>query len=419
MPVLVINGGKRLSGEAEMHGAKNSALPVLAAAIAAQGVCEIHNCPQLTDIDAAGAILRYLGCAAERDGDVFTVDSSCLTRCDIPERLMRRMRSSVAFLGAMLTRCEEVRFSAPGGCELGPRPIDLHLDSFRKMGVSVIEQGGCVILKRRGRLRAAGIQLSFPSVGATENIMTAAVTADGTTTVTNAACEPEIVDLANFLRSCGARIKGDGTTEITVEGVERLHGCVHSVIPDRIEAATYMAAAAVTGGCVTLRKVCPRHLLPVLPAFERMHCRVESSGDIIRVTAPARLRAAGYIRTMPYPGFPTDAQAIVMACACTADGSTVINETIFDSRFRHACELRRMGARIKTDGRIAVVEGVGRLCGANVFATDLRGAAAMVVAGLSAEGVTTVSQLHHLDRGYQDTERTLSALGADIKRTDG
>lgn len=419
MSVLKINGGKRLSGEVSVHGAKNSALPVLAATLAAGGKCEIHNCPRLSDVEAAGAILSYLGCRTGWSDGVFSVDSSDVSRCEIPDELMREMRSSIAFLGAMLTRCECVKLSMPGGCELGPRPIDLHIDALERMGARVEERDGCIIFRRGGRLRGCRVPLSFPSVGATENIMTAASTAKGTTVITNAAREPEISDLADFLNSCGARIGGAGGSTVVIEGVERLHGCIHSVIPDRIEAATYMAAAAITGGSVLLKNVIAEHVMPVVPSFEEMGCVISFCGSDIKIEAPQRLHAVRYIRTMPYPGFPTDAQAIVMACTCRADGSSVFAETIFDSRFRHTAELARMGARIKTDGRIAVVEGVSRLCGAPVAATDLRGAAALVTAGLAAEGTTTVSQLRHLDRGYQDIETALAGLGADIKRTDG
>lgn len=419
MSVLRINGGKRLSGEVLIHGAKNSALPVLAASLAVGGVCEIHNCPNLSDVAAAGSILKYLGCRAQWSDSVFFVDSKSVDRFDIPEKLMREMRSSIAFLGAMLARSQSVRLSMPGGCELGPRPIDLHIDSLRRMGASVEERDGCIIFSVDGRLKGCRVPLAFPSVGATENVMTAAATASGTTVITNAAREPEISDLADFLNSCGARISGAGGSTVVIEGVEKLHGCSHTVIPDRIEAATYMASAALTSGCVLLRSVIPEHIMPVVPAFEEMGCAIVFSDNEIKITAPKRLRAVRYTRTMPYPGFPTDAQAIVMACTCTAKGSSVFAETIFDSRFRHTGELARLGAKIKTDGRIAVVEGVEKLYGTTVSATDLRGAAALVAAGLAAEGTTIVSRLNHLDRGYQDMETALKELGADIERTDG
>lgn len=419
MSVLNIEGGRRLSGEICVHGAKNGALPILAATIAAQGTCEIHNCPHLSDVEAAGAILRWLGCRTSFSDGVFTVDSTGVSRCDIPEQLMREMRSSIAFLGALLTRTHKAQLSMPGGCELGPRPIDLHLDALRRMGAEVEERGGYIVCSVDGRLKGCRVPLSFPSVGATENIMTAAATAKGTTVITNAAREPEISDLAAFLNACGARISGAGGSTVVIEGVEKLGGCAHSVIPDRIEAATYMSAAAITGGNVLIKCVCPEHLMPVIPAFEEMGCDIAIFENSIKLDAPKRPGALRYIRTMPYPGFPTDAQAILMACTCRSAGSSIFAETIFDNRFRHTGELCRLGAKIKTDGHIAVVEGVEQLYGAPVSSTDLRGGAALVVAGLAAKGTTTVSELRHIDRGYQDIELALASLGADIKRTDG
>lgn len=419
MSEIIINGGKRLSGEAVVHGAKNSALPVLAACLAAGGRCEIHNCPRLSDVRASLAILRCLGCAASLEGQTARVDSSAVSRCDIPEQLMREMRSSISFLGAVLSRCGRAELSMPGGCELGARPVDLHLSALSRMGAQIEESHGrirCAVPS--GRLHGAVIPLGFPSVGATENIMVAASTAAGTTVITNAAREPEISDLAAFLNKCGAKISGAGESTVTVEGVSALHGCAHTVIPDRIEAATYMAAAAVTRGSVFLRGADYEQLLAVVTVLEEMGCTVRRESAGISLSAPERLAPAGYVRTMPYPGFPTDAQAIVMAAACIADGTSVFAENIFENRFKHAGELRRLGANIRTEGRAAVVEGVPRLTGAPVASTDLRGGAALIIAGLAADGTTIVSGLHHIDRGYQDIESTLSALGADIRRTE-
>lgn len=417
MSIITIHGGRVLRGEITAHGAKNSSLPLLAATLAADSVSEIHNCPHLTDVDAALSILRYLGCGAVMEGDAVTVDPRGLCRSEIPEGLMREMRSSISFLGAILAKTGSAVLSLPGGCELGTRPIDLHLSSLRRMGADIEEKFGCITCHTSGRLRGAQIPLSFPSVGATENVMIAASLAEGTTVITNAAREPEITDLACYLNACGARISGYGEGTITIEGVERLHGTCHRAIPDRIEAATYMAAAAITGGEVLLRRVNPEHIGPVIPAFEEAGCVVEYCRDELLLKAPARLHPVKFTRTMPYPGFPTDAQAVVMAMTTVAQGTSVFVENIFDSRFKHIWELCRLGARIKTEGRVAVVEGVSQLFGAPVDSTDLRGSAALVVAGLAAEGVTLIGGLSHLDRGYEGLESGLSALGADIARS--
>ncbi len=416
MSNIHIIGKKRLSGEAMINGAKNSALPVLAACFAVGDRCEIGCCPRLSDVDAALRILRNLGCEARIDGQTACVDSSAAAGWEIPERLMREMRSSISFLGAVLSRCGRAKLSMPGGCELGARPVDLHLAALARMGAKIEESHGCISCEAPGGLTGADISLTFPSVGATENIMIAAATAKGTTTVNNAAREPEISDLAEFLCKCGARISGAGGSTVTIEGVGRLHGCCHEVIPDRIEAITYMACAAVTGGDVLLRGAEYVHLLPAVTILEEMGCRIKREGQGVRITAGDRLTSAGYVRTMPYPGFPTDAQAIIMACACTAAGASVFVENIFDSRFKHVGELRRLGADIRTEGRVAVVEGTKRLSGAPVTSTDLRGGAALVIAGLAAEGETVVSGLHHIDRGYQSLDEKLRRLGADIIR---
>lgn len=417
MSEMHITGGRKLVGEIAINGAKNSALPVLAACFATGSSCEIHSCPGLTDVNASLAILRYLGCSAKLEGQTAFIDASNAQRCDIPERLMREMRSSISFLGAVLSRCGRAELSTPGGCELGARPVDLHLSALARMGAKIEESHGCIHCSvPEGRLKGAAIPLSFPSVGATENIMVAAATADGTTIITNAAREPEIVDLAAFLNSCGARISGSGESTITIEGVPKLHGCSHTVIPDRIEAVTYMAAAAMTGGDILLRNTEYMHLLPVTAVLEEMGCIIRCERSGIRLTANKRLAPAGYIRTMPYPGFPTDAQAIIMAAACVAKGTSVFVENIFDNRFKHVGELRRLGASIKTEGRAAVVEGVPGLTGAPVTSTDLRGGAALIIAGAAAEGETVVGGLHHVDRGYQSIEEKMRSLGADIKR---
>lgn len=415
MAKMLIHGQNRLVGTVRGHGAKNSALPLLAACLAADGPCRLYNCPRLADVESSLDILQHLGCLAVLDDGTAFVEPTGACYREIPDAFMRRMRSSITFLGAMLARFGHAELSLPGGCELGARPVDLHLWALQKMGAQIEEQHGHIRCRCR-RLRGASIPLGFPSVGATENIMIAAAAAEGETVIQNAAREPEIVDLGDFLNACGAQISGCGESTIVIRGVQRLGGCSHTVIPDRIEAATYLAAAAVTGGDITLTHVCPGHIIPVLSALEKAGCALETGTDTIRIIAPERLGPVGYIRTMPYPGFPTDAQAIIMAAACTAEGTSVFVENIFDGRMKHAGELCRLGARITTEGRMAVVEQSPMLTGAHVTACDLRGAAALIIAGLAARGVTEVSGLCHLDRGYDSFEKNLRSLGADIMR---
>ena len=419
MSKLFIEGCHRLNGAVAVHGAKNSALPILAAALMADGVSELQNCPGLSDVDASVAILRHLGCRVEREGHRILVDNMGLSGSDIPDDLMREMRSSIVFLGAIAAKTGAAVLSFPGGCELGPRPIDLHLAALRQLGMAIEEERGQLRCRVRGRLKGCKIPLSFPSVGATENILLAAATAEGTTTILNAAREPEIEDLAAFLNSSGARIRGAGEGTVVIEGVDRLSACCHRVIPDRIETATYMAAAAVTGGSLVITDVEPAHVATVFPAFEEMGCQIDVWKNELLVSAPARLRRVRSVRTMPYPGFPTDCQALLMAMACVADGTSVFIENIFESRYKHAGELMRLGAKIKVEGRVAVVEGVPVLSGAPVECTDLRGGAALVLAGLAAEGETSVTALHHIDRGYEAFEEALAGAGAVIRREDG
>ena len=416
MSKLMVQGGKRLCGELTVHGAKNSALPLLAASLLGDSPSIIHNCPELSDVDSSIHILEWLGCRVKREGNTVIVDSSSIDRYDIPDNLMREMRSSVVFLGAIAAKCGRARISFPGGCELGPRPIDLHLTALRQMGLAIDEGHGELDCSAPEGLTGTEIALSFPSVGATENIMLAASTAKGTTIILNAAREPEISDLADFLNGCGARINGAGEGTIRIDGVSRLTGTEHTVIPDRICAATYMAAAAVTQGNICLRGIIPAHLGPVLSLFSEAGCDLSVSGRDLRITAPKRLHSLKTVRTMPYPGFPTDAQAPVMSMTALAEGTSVFVETIFESRYKHVGELLRLGAHIKVEGKVAVVEGVSRLSGAPVEATDLRGGAAMVVAGLAADGVTEITGLHHLDRGYEHIEETLRAVGAQLER---
>lgn len=415
---LFIEGPNKLIGEITVHGAKNSVLPLLAASMLCSAGCVLHNCPVLSDVETAMQILRHLGCRVERSGSSVSVDAAGMDRDDIPDCLMREMRSSIVFLGAIISRAGSARLSFPGGCELGPRPIDLHLAALRKMGAVIREDHGCLNCSVPNGLKGARISLSFPSVGATENIMIAASRADGTTVISNAAREPEICDLADFLRQCGARISGDGESTIVIEGVPELGGCEHRVIPDRIAASTFLAAAAATGSKLTLCGVEPLHLSPVLPVFEEAGCQLRCWDSRIEITSPKRLHCVKNVRTMPYPGFPTDSQAPVMAMAVLANGTSVFVENIFESRYKHAGELLRLGANIKVEGRVAVVEGVKRLSGAPVEAPDLRGGAALVVAGLAAEGVTELGGLKHIDRGYERFEESLASVGASIYRKE-
>ncbi len=417
MGQYIIEGGNPLGGSVKIQGAKNSALPILAATVAVGVPCVIHNCPDLSDIDYTVKILKSLGCEVHRSFNSVSVDSSRMTENKINDTLMQEMRSSVIFLGALISATGEAVISAPGGCDIGLRPIDLHLNAMRKLGVNVTECRGKIICSCK-KVKGAKITLSFPSVGATENIILASVRCSGVTTIINAAREPEVVDLAKFLNSCGARISGAGDSTVVIEGVERLYSAQYAIMPDRIVACTYMAAAAVTGSSVIIEDVIPGHLVPVFSCFEQSGCRIETAGNKLRITSPKRLRSLETIRTMPYPGFPTDCQAIMMAVASVASGVTLINENIFENRFKHVCELKRMGADIKVHDKIAVVKGVERLQGACVNSTDLRAGAALVVAGLCAEGITAVNSIHYIDRGYDSLSENLSSMGAKIKRTD-
>ena len=416
MSKLLVKGRQKLGGEVSVQGAKNSALPILAATVLAKGENVIFNCPCLSDVDASCGILRYLGCRVRREGGALLIDSAGVDRSDIPDSLMRKTRSSIVFLGAVLARTGRARLCFPGGCEIGPRPIDLHLKALRQLGAEIREEHGCLDCRAPYGLKGGRVALSFPSVGATEDIMIAAATASGTTTVTNAAREPEIADLADYLNRCGAHIYGAGEGVLVIDGVPSLHGALHTIIPDRIVAATLLSCAAVTGSELVLKGAVTSHLGAVLPVFEEGGCSLQSRDGDLKITAPHRLRSMRVVRPMPYPGFPTDAQAPLLAAACTALGTTVFVENIFENRYRHTGELIRMGASVKTEGKVAVIEGVPRLYGASVEATDLRGAAALVIAALAAEGKSTVSGVKYLERGYENLETVLSDLGAEIKK---
>ena len=417
MSYLMIGGGRPLHGRIAVQCAKNSVLPVLAAALLAGDACRIAACPRLSDVETAVEILRHLGCTAQWDGGDLLVDTTHISRCDIPEELMRKMRSSVIFLGAILSRCGQAELSYPGGCELGPRPIDLHLTALRTLGAEINEIGGS-LLCRANRLRGADIVLTLPSVGATENAILAACGAEGTTVIANAAREPEIADLQDFLQKLGVEIHGAGTSAITVQGKGTLHGCTHRCIGDRIAASTYLCAAAAAGGQVTLSGIDYRHLATVTTALHQAGCRLQCDDDTITLESSGRLRAIAPVRTSPYPGFPTDAQPLLMAALLRSEGATMFVENMFESRYRHVPELLRMGAEIRLEGRVAVVCGVTDLHSAAVRSADLRGGAALVIAGLQAQSVTQIHNMHHIQRGYQDIAGDLAALGAEVSTAE-
>ena len=415
MEKLKIHGGRRLEGCLTVQGSKNSVLPILAATILVRGESILRNCPELKDVDAAISILRHLGCQVTREGKDIHVDSTTIVRCDIPDELMREMRSSVIFLGAILGRVGEAELSMPGGCELGPRPIDLHLNALRAMGAEVQAADGTMNC-RAGRLHGAKIDLPIPSVGATENAMLAAVAAVGETVIANAAREPEIVDLQNFLLASGAKIRGAGQSTITVIGGGMGCSVEHRIIPDRIVAATYLSAVAFAGGRLVLKDGMPAHVKAVTTALQAAGCEINVRDRDLELVSSGALRAISPVITRPYPGFATDAQPCLLAAATKSAGTCVFIENIFQNRYRYVEELRRMGADIRLEGRVAVVTGVAHLTGATVTATDLRGGAALVVAALGAQGETEIFELDHMDRGYDDFAGNLRQLGAEVMR---
>lgn len=414
MSIWKVSGGKKLYGDIRIQGSKNAVLPIMAAAIITGCETELLNCPNLSDVEAAMSILRYLGCTAERDGDTVYIDSRGMNRTDIPQELMHEMRSSVIFLGAILARAHEADLSYPGGCELGPRPIDLHLEALRRLGAEINEFGGSLNCRDSG-LKGTRIRLPFPSVGATENAMLAACGAKGETIIENAAREPEIIDLQEYLQKLGAVISGSGTSTITISGFSPRERVGHRVMPDRIASATALCCAASAGGSVTLKSVQPEDFETVTNALENMGCEIERKFCSVKITASKPLHAPLPVVTRPYPGFPTDAQPLLMSACLRAEGTSVFEENIFENRYRHAAELCRLGADIKIDGRVAVVKGVGSLSGTQVSATDLRGGAALIAAALGAGGDTIVNDTGHIARGYENFDIMLSNLGAEVR----
>ncbi len=417
MQKLVVSGGNRLGGEIVLQGAKNSVLPLLAASVLCCGRITFTGCPRISDRYAAMRILNHLGCFAEGKDDTVTVNAETITSADIPDELMRETRCSVIFMGALLGRCEQCRLSLPGGCNLGPRPIDYHISALTAMGAEISEKHGEIICNAPDGLHGARISLTFPSVGATENIILAAVLAEGETVITNAAREPEIIDLADFLSKCGADIRGAGSGTIIIRGVKKLRSDIeYRVMPDRIACATYLSYTAACGGEILIKDCEPSHMDAILSVLEQMGCSVKIFGKNIYLSRTGTLKSVGTIRTMVYPGFPTDAQAVIMIPLCLAEGTTLFVENIFENRYRHTGELQRMGADIRAEGKVAVVSGVKRLYGAKTEAPDLRGGAALVGAALCAEGTSEISRAEYIDRGYEDIEGVIRSLGGRISR---
>ncbi len=417
MAEILINGGRKLSGEISVQGAKNSVLPVLAGALLCDGECIIHNCPKISDVETSFLILQGLGCLCCQEGNTVIINSKNINGCTIPDDLMRKMRSSVMFLGAIIGRVGKAVISSPGGCELGPRPIDLHLSALEKLGVVINEEHGLLYCEAPNGLKGSEIHLDFPSVGATENVILAAATAKGTTILHNAAKEPEISDLGDFLNSAGAKISGCGSDTIYICGVDKLYPTSHTIIPDRIVAATYIACAAVTGSKITLNNVMPSHMVSCLSVFRESGCDIAVSRRSLTVTGPKVIKRVPTVRSLVYPGFPTDAGPIIVSMLALADGTGVFVENIFENRFQYIGELNRLGTKIKTEGKIAVIEGVCSLSAANCKCTDLRGGAALIIAALKANGETVIGDISHILRGYEDIEKNLKSINADIKIT--
>lgn len=413
---FVVYGGNPLNGTVRVGGAKNAVLPIIAAALLANGPSYLENVPCLSDVEIIVELIRQLGADVVCDGDNITIDATVIHSQEAPYDSMRKMRASFLLMGPLLARYGKAEVSLPGGCAIGTRPIDLHLKGFVALGAQINKRAG-YIEAVAPRLKGARIYLDFPSVGATENIIMAAALAEGMTVIENAAEEPEIVDLAQYINSMGGKVSGAGTSIIEIEGVPEgvLRGTTHRVIPDRVEAGTYMVAAAITGGDVKIENVIVEHLQPVIAKLEEAGAKVLTNGKSIRVVGGSQVSPVD-IQTMPYPGFPTDMQAQMMALMTVANGTSIFTETVFENRYMHVDELSRMGADIRIDGRLAVVKGVGDLNGAPVKATDLRGGAALILAGLAAQGQTEIGMVHHIDRGYEQMEAKLCGLGAKIER---
>ncbi len=416
MSSLIIKGNQRLEGEISLHGAKNSALPILAATVICNGECIIHNVPRLSDIDAAIRILRHVGCIVYREDNTVVVNSKYIDCDSIPDNLMREMRSSIIFLGSILARCKKATLSGPGGCELGPRPIDIHISALKRLGAQIDEDHGNLNCRIEKGLHGAEITFPLPSVGATENAMILASVAKGKTVIRNAAREPEIKDLADFLKGAGAKISGEESGTIEITGVSSLSGVEHTVIPDRIAVSTYMSAVSITGGELLMNNVVTEHIVPVTECFKAAGVKLLLEENKLFLKAPPKLKGGYTVKTHFYPGFPTDAAPTTLAMMSAAEGTSVFVENIFSNRFKYIDELKRMGAKVSVEGKVAIVNGVDDLWGSTVECTDLRGGAALVVAALKAHGTTKINKIYHIDRGYDSIECYLKKLGAEIIR---
>ncbi|EMG28300.1 UDP-N-acetylglucosamine 1-carboxyvinyltransferase [Listeria fleischmannii 1991] len=415
MEKMIVRGGKKLTGSVKVEGAKNAVLPVIAATLlASKGKSVLKNVPSLSDVYTINEVLKYLQADVSFEGDVVTVDATGEITSDAPFEYVRKMRASIVVMGPLLARTGSARVALPGGCAIGSRPVDLHLKGFEAMGATVKIENG-YIEATANRLKGAKVYLDFPSVGATQNIMMAATLAEGTTVIENVAREPEIVDLANFLNQMGARVIGAGTEVIRIEGVEELTATEHSIIPDRIEAGTFMIAAAITQGDIFIEDAVPEHISSLIAKLEEMGVQIIEEESGVRVIGPEKLKAVD-VKTMPHPGFPTDMQSQMMVIQMLSEGTSVMTETVFENRFMHVEEMRRMNAEMKIEGHSVIINGPAHLQGAEVAATDLRAAAALILAGLVAEGYTQVTELKYLDRGYNDFHGKLRSLGAEIER---
>lgn len=417
MEKYVIVGGNRLAGTVRLSGGKNAVLTILPACLLSKGVCTLHDVPRLSDVYVMKEVLECLGAQVVFTGNTMTVDASHIHSLEVPDRLTRMMRASNLVMGPMLSRFRQVKVAYPGGCSIGSRPMDQHLRGMKALGAQVTERYGYIEAKAV-KLTGSEICLDFPSVGATENLMMAATMADGVTILRNAAREPEIVDLQNFINSMGGKIRGAGTDIIKIEGVKVLGSTEHTIIPDRVEAGTMIIIAAITGGDVLIENIIPEHLEAVIAKVKEAGVEITEDEGGVHVSSKEGLKGVD-IKTMPYPGFPTDVQAQMMALMAVSEGTGIVTETIFENRFKHVDEFRRMGADIRVEGRVAIVKGVKRLSGAYVETSDLRAGAALVTAGLAADGATVVGNIYHIDRGYENFERKLRDLGAQILRVNG